>query len=299
MNKSISVTIGIPAYNEEANIAKLLMALLAESRDNWKLDKIMVYSDGSTDRTNDLVYGFREQGVALYKSRSRRGVATGLNELIRRATSDVLILLNADITPVGRHFISSFLKPFRSDTPPGLVACRVTALPGNNFLERVLVWSHHTKQELYEKTNQEILLTHGRGRALSRALYQELHFPGIIAEDSYSYLRCRELRHDFVYLTSTSLTFRSPATLSDHLLQSRRFFRGIQELASLYPSGVLRLAYKLPLIPTLFAWGNASWDRPLYALSYFFILVFAFISRNYQAIRTGAAWDPSTTSKKI
>jgi glycosyltransferase involved in cell wall biosynthesis len=48
MKKNMTVTIGIPAYNEAANITSLLMALLAQNTPNFKLESIIVASDGST-----------------------------------------------------------------------------------------------------------------------------------------------------------------------------------------------------------------------------------------------------------
>ena len=51
MRKKLTVTIGIPAYNEEANVRNLLVSLLAQKETNFKLQEIIVVSDGSTDKT--------------------------------------------------------------------------------------------------------------------------------------------------------------------------------------------------------------------------------------------------------
>ena len=46
-----TITIGISAYNEVANIKALLQTLLAQRANNFLLEKIIVISDQSTDDT--------------------------------------------------------------------------------------------------------------------------------------------------------------------------------------------------------------------------------------------------------
>ena len=54
-SKNITVSIGIPVYNEEGTIIKLLSVLEKQIQTGFELMEIFVYSDGSTDRTNNLV----------------------------------------------------------------------------------------------------------------------------------------------------------------------------------------------------------------------------------------------------
>jgi glycosyltransferase involved in cell wall biosynthesis len=54
----ISVSIGIPAYNEEKNIGRLLTAILNQKTYNVEIDQIVVVSSGSTDKTDTIVEDF-------------------------------------------------------------------------------------------------------------------------------------------------------------------------------------------------------------------------------------------------
>ena len=54
--KKLTVTIGIPAYNEEKNIGRLLKSLSNQKGDDFTLNEIVVLSDGSTDMTNEIVH---------------------------------------------------------------------------------------------------------------------------------------------------------------------------------------------------------------------------------------------------
>ncbi|MRR59458.1 MAG: glycosyltransferase, partial [Deltaproteobacteria bacterium] len=58
------VTFLITAYNEEKNIRKKLTEVLALDYPQEHLE-VMVASDGSTDRTDEIVGEFRDQGVVL------------------------------------------------------------------------------------------------------------------------------------------------------------------------------------------------------------------------------------------
>ena len=66
------VTLIVTAYNEEAVIKKKLENCLAFDYPEKKL-KIIVVSDGSNDRTDELVGGFADCGVTLLKTGGRIG----------------------------------------------------------------------------------------------------------------------------------------------------------------------------------------------------------------------------------
>jgi glycosyltransferase involved in cell wall biosynthesis len=54
-SNTLSVTVVIPAYNEEANIARLARQVLAEPWDaTLVLDKLLIVDDCSDDRTREI-----------------------------------------------------------------------------------------------------------------------------------------------------------------------------------------------------------------------------------------------------
>ena len=50
-----NLSIGIMAYNEEANIGRLLQSLLNQILTHGYLSEIIVVASGCTDRTEDIV----------------------------------------------------------------------------------------------------------------------------------------------------------------------------------------------------------------------------------------------------
>ena len=61
MNKKPTVTIGIPAHNEEANIANMLNSVISQEQKSFFLEKIIVALDGCTDNTESEAREFAKK----------------------------------------------------------------------------------------------------------------------------------------------------------------------------------------------------------------------------------------------
>lgn len=95
-NKSVSII--IPAYNEEAAIGMVLSELLSETA-KWEGEtvEIVVINDGSSDDTAQIVGGI--EGVRLINHRKNKGYGAALKTGIRGATGDIIVWYDAD----GQH----------------------------------------------------------------------------------------------------------------------------------------------------------------------------------------------------
>lgn len=299
MKQHSTFTIGIPAYNEEKNIVRLLTELQRAYPSGYELEKIIVLSDGSTDQTAHLVKRLRYDNLQLIHLKHRKGQAHAQNEIIKRTSSDYLLLLNADIQVVDSDFITHMLTPFQASDDIGIVSARVMPLPEKTFIEKVVNWSHRAKTTVYEMNPRSIYLCHGRARAFSKKCYTSLKFPKIIAEDAYSYLYAQKMGYRFSYAKNAHVYFRSPANLRDHLLQSRRFFHGKEELLTYFSSSDLKHAYRLPLWHALRVWMIAAAQHPILSTAYITITLISVISARYHAEHTRAAWRPSESSKNL
>lgn len=87
----LTVTVLIPAFNEEAWIGHTLRSLEQQTR---KPDRIVVIDDGSTDRTGDIA---RALGAWVLRPPRKQGQkATALNYGLARIDTDAVIVLDAD-----------------------------------------------------------------------------------------------------------------------------------------------------------------------------------------------------------
>lgn len=112
------VTVIISAYNEERSLEAKIRNVLATDYPRDRL-QVLVVSDASTDRTNDIARSFEHQGVRLIVQPTRRGKSLGLNDAVECARGDVVVFTdaNASFTP---QTIPTLLRYF-ADPEVGLV----------------------------------------------------------------------------------------------------------------------------------------------------------------------------------
>ncbi len=102
----LSVTILIPAYNEEASIADTIRSAQEQT---YPVSKIIVIDDCSTDRTNEIA---RAMGVTVLRPETNQGTkAQAQNLALAQVTSDIVATIDAD-TVLRPNAIEEVLKYF-------------------------------------------------------------------------------------------------------------------------------------------------------------------------------------------
>ncbi len=91
-----SVTVIVPVHNEQHIIACKLENLLSLAYPQQQLEVIVV-SDGSRDRTAEIVRSFFERGVQFFELPERSGKAAALNLGLRKANGEVIVFTDASI----------------------------------------------------------------------------------------------------------------------------------------------------------------------------------------------------------
>jgi cellulose synthase/poly-beta-1,6-N-acetylglucosamine synthase-like glycosyltransferase len=116
------VTVLITAFNEEGAIREKIRNTLDIAYPKDKLE-IMVASDGSTDRTDEIVKEFAEQGVQLFRQEGRAGKTTTQNNAVQAAKGEVILF--SDATTSYRPDVLIQLLPAFADESVGCVAGRL------------------------------------------------------------------------------------------------------------------------------------------------------------------------------
>lgn len=88
------ISIIITAYNEEKRIAQKLDNTLGVDYPKEQME-IIVVSDGSTDRTDEIVKSYADRGVQLLRIEGRNGKHYGQGRGIRMAKNDIVVLTDA------------------------------------------------------------------------------------------------------------------------------------------------------------------------------------------------------------
>lgn len=89
-----AVTFLITAYNEEKSIKQKLENTLSLDYPREKLE-IIVASDGSTDRTDEIIKEFGDKGVTLHRVEGRVGKTETQNQTVKIAKGEVVIFSDA------------------------------------------------------------------------------------------------------------------------------------------------------------------------------------------------------------
>ncbi len=111
------IVAGIPAYNEEKTIAKVI--LLAQRQ----VDKVIVCDDGSTDLTADIA---EKMGAQVIRHNRNLGYGAAIQSLFKQVSmleADVMLTLDAD----GQHNpedIPKLLKPIQDDDADIVIGSR-------------------------------------------------------------------------------------------------------------------------------------------------------------------------------
>lgn len=103
----------ITAFNEETQIKKKLDNTLLAEYPREKLE-IIVASDGSTDKTNQIVESYAEHGVVLHPVAERKGKENAQRSAIQTAKGDILVFSDVSTkieTVALKQIAESFQNP--------------------------------------------------------------------------------------------------------------------------------------------------------------------------------------------
>ena len=167
------VSMIISAYNEEQSIGQKLRDTLALDYPADRLE-IIVASDGSTDRTDEIVREFAPR-VRLVRVEGRTGKTIAQNAAVAVATGDILVF--SDVTSeyarsTIRHMVENFADP-----DVGCVSAQVVYEkdPQNAMaFGRATFWDYERTLRTWETNVHSIIGASGCGYAMRRRLYLPL-----------------------------------------------------------------------------------------------------------------------------
>ncbi len=113
----MKVTIGIPAFNEEKQLPKILLKLKEIT------DSIIVCDDGSTDKTSAIAKEFGAEVVRHEKNQGYGGAIRSIFQMASEINSDVLVTFDAD----GQHRIEDInkvLQPIKDEQSDIVIGSR-------------------------------------------------------------------------------------------------------------------------------------------------------------------------------
>lgn len=197
--KTVSLTVAIPAYNEEKNIGRLINQLLSQANDGFVMRGIVVYSDASTDKTHDVVGVFARKYpiVKLITGNKRIGKYLRLNEIFTDCHSDVLVVLDADIKLKGKKFLSNLVKCLVKDDRRLMVAAHQLYIKPKGFVPRAF-YAHFMLWNYVRFSLDDLNVAqnfYGSATAFKKHFIKEIRIPTNISDPHlYIFLKANEAK---------------------------------------------------------------------------------------------------------
>lgn len=109
-NANPSVTALVPAFNEEKGLVRVLKVLTGCSF----INEVVCINDGSTDQTKHVISAFKEvKAINLPKN---HGKSYSIVQGLRVATSDIVLLIDADITGLNEFWLRELIRPLTEES---------------------------------------------------------------------------------------------------------------------------------------------------------------------------------------
>lgn len=131
MQNTLTVSIVIPAYNEEILLPHTLNSL--KNQDYKKPFEIIICDNNSTDRTGKLA---KEMGATLVVE-LKKGSSYAYDTGMRHAKGDLILVTNAD-TLLPPNWISSIVKAYENDNEVVAVGTKVKFFNAPKWVNRAM-----------------------------------------------------------------------------------------------------------------------------------------------------------------
>ncbi len=216
----VRCSVGIMAYNEEANIADAIGAILGQKLGAGHIAELIVVASGCEDRTVPIVSGIvaHDPRVRLIEQERREGKASAINLFISAATSPVLLMVSADVL-VEEGTIDALLRHFEDGTV-GMVGGHPIPVNGETtFLGHAvhLQWRLHDRIARESPKLGEIVAFRNVVPSIPNdTAVDEISIQGLITQLGYR----------LVYEPEAIVYNRGPTTVRDWLRQRRRIHAG-------------------------------------------------------------------------
>ena len=170
-----NVTILITAYNEEKAIREKLENTLLIDYPAEKLE-ILVASDGSTDRTDEIVKSFFRRGVRLFRQEGRKGKTYTQNKAVEQASGEIILF--SDATTFYESNVLREMLPNFADDSIGCVAGKLVYVDdssSNVGKGARSYWNYETFLKKAESRACSLIGASGCLYAVRRSAYQPMY----------------------------------------------------------------------------------------------------------------------------
>ncbi len=300
--KKLSVTIGVPAFNEENNIGNLLNSIISQKKSSFIFNQIYVVCDGCDDDTVSIVKKFinKYSYIHLIENKVRQGKMKQLNMLYKISTSDIFISLDADIILGNNTMLEELVKQFYYKNV-GLVGAYCIPAKPSEFFEHIVVGGIN----IWNKTR--VLINHGdsvhnhhaQASAVSKTIYKNVYIPSdICAEDDFLYFYVKKMNMRFRFAQKAISIYRAPSDIKDFFMQTTRFITAKEQVVK-YHGDWIRKYYHVPLKYKVIGLFTSLRSDPFYVSIGVFFQILTRLLKDIFKDESKEFWTRVSSSKRI
>lgn len=222
-----SVSLIIPAFNEEVTIKKTIQSLIELDYPNYE---IIVVDDGSTDDTLRIAKDFEADKVKVVHQ-FNQGKANALNNGIKNSKGEIILTVDAD-TQLERDSLRKISARFAKDKQIGAIAGNVKVVPEKSAMNIIQGTEYTVGINLVRKAQSMlgcVMIVPGPIAALRREAIEQagLFSSDTFAEDFDITMKIQELGYKVKYEDEAISYTDAPKNLGDFMKQRRRWYRGM------------------------------------------------------------------------
>lgn len=295
-----TVTVAVCALNEEKNIAAFLKSVLSQKERGFSIKKIIVISDGSSDKTVQVAKSFKSKKISVIEHAVRKGKSARLNEIYSDLDSDILFQSDSDVILSGPHVIQNLIKPMINDIHVAMCSGEAIPFKPTSLMEKAVSLTRETylplKKTLRGGNNK--FSVNGRVLAYRKELVKKIKVPEqIIGNDAFTYFSCLSFGYSYRYVETAVVRFRSPRTLKDQIKQNTRFVAVPAKLESYFPKDLIRREYQIPLLIRAYYMVKQFIKHPLLATYIFIINRYCDVRAKMMMDKINGKWEIASSTK--
>lgn len=295
MKSKFSVSIVIPALNEESNIFVLVETLLKQKvSDIFFISQIVVISDGSTDNTVGVLNNIKSTKLHIEDFSIRKGKAYRLEQFFKTAKTDLVVQIDADLIIKDNNFLENLIEPFK-DKKVGMVGANSIPLEPRTFVGKAINSSFRPYCELRDYYRS---LSVGPALAYTSQLAKKIKFPKqIIGEDIFAFFTCLSNGYEYKYVKLAKVYIGIPENLSDHVAQNVRFMKSPALMKKYFSRELVEQEDYISKKHFIYYMGKEVLMHPVSALYIFLVNRYCRLLANREKDKIEDTWIISQSTK--
>ena len=300
MKNKLTLSVAIPAYNEEKNIGNIIKAIFSQ-KGRHGLSLVKVYLDGSSDDTEKILFSLRKKypRLIIVSDKTRKGKYYRVNQAFRENRSDYLVVLDADVLPKDEYLLEKLVN-FAKENPQYLmIAAHNVLIRPKNFIGKFLyanflIWDQ-VRLSIPKYIHPENFF--GTATLYTKDFTQSVVVPDKLVDPHLFIYLSAHVKEGFGYCPDAEVLQWPISNFSDFAkLMRRTIGKRDHQLEKIFSIKTEEILF-IPVKYKLFGLVKSLWKEPFYTS---FALVFIYINKfiTWGEMNTSTVWEVVHSTKK-